>query len=121
MSRSRPIPTSHGGLLQAIEFLNEKKTGRKEILIFSDMKEELDKGYVGNIPLDFKGFEVVALNVNKLRSDNFDPREYLRDSKPGASRSRKAAAAERVITTSTGWRAPLGAPGRARRARNGAR
>ena len=66
-----------GGLLQAIEFLNEKKTGRKEILIFSDMKEELDKGYVRNIPLDFKGFEVVALNVTKLRSDNFDPREYL--------------------------------------------
>jgi hypothetical protein len=66
-----------GGLLQAIEFLNEKHTGRKEILIFSDMKEDLAKGYVRNIPLDFKGFEVVALNVTKLRSDNFDPREYL--------------------------------------------
>jgi hypothetical protein len=66
-----------GGLLQAIEFLNEKQTGRKEILIFSDMKEDLAKGYVRNIPLDFKGFEVVALNVTKLRSDNFDPREYL--------------------------------------------
>jgi hypothetical protein len=66
-----------GGLLQAIEFLNEKQTGRKEILIFSDMKEDLAKGYVRNIPLDFKGFEVVALNVTKLHSDNFDPREYL--------------------------------------------
>ena len=66
-----------GGLLQAIEFLNEKQTGRKEILIFSDMKEDLAKGYVRDIPLEFKGFEVVALNVTKLRSDNFDPREYL--------------------------------------------
>jgi hypothetical protein len=66
-----------GGLLQAIEFLNEKRTARKEILIFSDMKEELAKGYVRDIPLDFKGFEVVALNVTKLRSDNFDPRQYL--------------------------------------------
>jgi hypothetical protein len=66
-----------GGLLQAIEFLNEKRAGRKEILIFSDMKEDLAKGYVRDIPLDFKGFEVVALNVTKLRSDNFDPREYL--------------------------------------------
>ena len=66
-----------GGLLQAIEFLNEKQTGRKEILIFSDMKEDLAKGYVRNIPLDLKGFEVVALNVTKLHSDNFDPREYL--------------------------------------------
>jgi hypothetical protein len=66
-----------GGLLQAIEFLNEKQAGRKEILILSDMKEDLAKGYVRDIPLDFKGFEVVALNVTKLRSDNFDPREYL--------------------------------------------
>ena len=66
-----------GGLLQAIEFLNEKHTGRKEILILSDMKEDLAKGYVRNIPLDLKGFDVVALNVTKLRSDNFDPRLYL--------------------------------------------
>jgi len=66
-----------GGLLQAIEFLNEKRTARKEILIFSDMKEDLAKGYVRDIPLDFTGFDVVALNVTKLRSDNFDPRQYL--------------------------------------------
>jgi len=76
-SQAAPYTDITGGLLQAIEFLNEKKPGRKEILIFSDMKEELDKGYVRNIPLDLKGFEVVALNVTKLRSDNFDPREYL--------------------------------------------
>jgi hypothetical protein len=64
--------------LQAIEFLKEKDPGRKEILIFSDMKEELAKGYMrDNLPLDFKGFDVVALNVTKLRTDNFDPREYL--------------------------------------------
>jgi hypothetical protein len=66
-----------GGLLQAIEFLNEKHTARKEILILSDMKEDLAKGYVRDIPLDFRGFDVVALNVTKLRSDNFDPRQYL--------------------------------------------
>ena len=66
-----------GGLLQAIEFLKEKNPGHKEILIFSDMKEDLAKGYVRNIPLDLKGFDVVALNVTKLRSDNFDPREYM--------------------------------------------
>jgi hypothetical protein len=66
-----------GGMLQAIEFLNEKQPGRKAILIFSDLKEDLDAGYVRDFPLDLKGFEVVALNVTKLRSDNFDPREYL--------------------------------------------
>jgi len=79
VDQSTPAPYTDisGGLLQAIEFLNEKGTARKEILIFSDMKEELAKGYVRDIPLDFKGFDVVALNVTKLRSDNFDPRQYL--------------------------------------------
>ena len=74
-------PAAHtditGGVLQAIEFLNEKNSGRKIILIFSDMEEDLEKGYVRDVPLDLKGFEVVALNVTKLRSDNMDPREYL--------------------------------------------
>lgn len=79
VDQSSPAPYTDitGGLLQAIEFLNEKHTARKEILILSDMKEDLAKGYIRNIPLDFKGFEVVALNVTKLRSDNFDPRQYL--------------------------------------------
>jgi len=66
-----------GGLLQAIEFLNEKQTARKEILIFSDMKEDLAKGYIRDVPLNLNGFDVVALNVTKLNSDNFNPREYL--------------------------------------------
>jgi hypothetical protein len=66
-----------GGLLQAVEFLNEKQPRRKTIFIFSDLKEDLEKGYVRNIPLPLAGFEVVALNVTKLRSDNVDPREYL--------------------------------------------
>ena len=79
IDQSTPAPYTDitGGLLQAIEFLNEKHTARKEILILSDMKEELAKGYVRDIPLDFRGFDVVALNVTKLRADNFDPRQYL--------------------------------------------
>jgi hypothetical protein len=74
-------PASHtditGGVLQAIEYLNEKGTGMKEILIYSDLKEDLPKGFVRDIPLQLQGFNVVALNVTKLRSDNRDPREYL--------------------------------------------
>jgi len=66
-----------GGLLQAVEFLVEKNPGRKTILIFSDMKEDLGKGYVRDVPLTLVGMDVVALNVTKLRSDNLDPREYL--------------------------------------------
>ena len=66
-----------GGLLQAVEYLNEKGTGNKTILIFSDLKEDLEDGYVRDIDVELEGFEVIALNVTKLRSDNMDPREYL--------------------------------------------
>jgi len=66
-----------GGLLQASEYLNEKNPGRKTIIIFSDLAEDLQKGYVRDIALPLDGVDVVALNVTKLRSDNIDPREYL--------------------------------------------
>lgn len=66
-----------GGMLQAIEYLNEAAVGQKTILIFSDLKEDLKKGYVRDIPLQVGGFDVVALNVTKLRTDNIDPREYM--------------------------------------------
>lgn len=67
-----------GGLLQAIEYLNEAGTGKKTVLVFSDLKEELRKGFVRDIPLQLNGFDVIAVNVTKLRSDNIDPREYLK-------------------------------------------
>ena len=63
--------------MQAVEFLNEKEPGRKTILIFSDLKEDLEEGYVRDIAVPVEGFEVIAMNVTKLRSDNVDPREYL--------------------------------------------
>ena len=71
-----PYTDITGGLLQAVEFLNEKQPGRKTIFIFSDLKEDLAAGYVRDIAVALDGFEVVALNVTKLRSDNLDPREY---------------------------------------------
>ncbi|MDF1881543.1 hypothetical protein JHD50_09555 [Sulfurimonas sp. MAG313] len=66
-----------GGILQATQFLDERDTRTKTIMIFSDLKQELKKGYVRDIPLSLVGYEVVALNVTKLRSDNVDPREYM--------------------------------------------
>ncbi len=60
-----------------MEFLNEKHTGRKTILLFSDLDQDLKKGYVRDFEVPFKGFQVVALNVVKLRKDNYDPKEYL--------------------------------------------
>jgi hypothetical protein len=72
-----PYTDITGGLLQAVEFLNEKQPGRKTIFIFSDLKEDIQAGYVRDIDVPVAGFEVVALNVTKLRSDNVDPREYM--------------------------------------------
>ena len=79
VTNAEPSPYTDitGGLLQAVEFLNEKDTGHKTILIFSDLKEDLEAGYVRDIDVELEGFEVIALNVTKLRSDNIDPREYL--------------------------------------------
>jgi len=66
-----------GGMLQAIEYLNESESGKKYILIFSDLQEELAKGYVRDVPLELSGFNIIALNVTKLRADNLDPKKYL--------------------------------------------
>jgi len=67
-----------GGMLQAIEYLNETGAGTKYILIFSDLKEEIKKGHIRDFPITFGGVKVVALNVTKLSSDNIDPREYMK-------------------------------------------
>ncbi len=66
-----------GGVLQAVEYLNESRSGIKTILIFSDLKEEIRPGFIRDIPLQLEGYRVIALNVTKLRSDNVDPREYM--------------------------------------------
>jgi hypothetical protein len=76
-SKSSPYTDITGGLLQAVEFLNEKGDAVKTVLIFSDLKEDLEPGFIRDIDFDLDGFDVVALNVTKLRSDNVDPREYL--------------------------------------------
>ena len=65
-----------GGILQAIEYLNEQGSGQKYVLIFSDLKQELAKGYKRDIPFPLQGFNVIALNVTKLRADNIDPNKY---------------------------------------------
>jgi hypothetical protein len=66
-----------GGIILAAEFLNESQAGRKTIVIFSDMQEELDYKTVRDFPIRLDGIRVVALNVTKLDTDNVDPRRYI--------------------------------------------
>jgi hypothetical protein len=65
-----------GGVLQAVEWLNEVGPGRRTVLIFSDMEEDLPDGYIRDFPIDLSDVQVIALNVTKLQPDNVDPREY---------------------------------------------
>jgi hypothetical protein len=92
-----PYTDITGGLLQAVEFLNEKGTGNKTILIFSDLKEDLEEGYIRDIDVELEGFEVIALNVTKLSSDNIDPREYLGRLQEWQGRVEKTGGQWRVI------------------------
>ena len=76
-ARSSVYTDITGGLIQGALFLNETGAGRKTILIFSDMQEELDRATVRSFPINLKDIRVVAVNVVKLKTDNIDPRRYL--------------------------------------------
>src|SRR5712692_4897686 len=79
-----------GGLLQGAMFLNETGAGKKTILIFSDMQEELDKATIRSFPISLKDIRVVA--------DNIDPRRYIGRLEAWQKRVETAGASEwRVI------------------------
>ena len=97
-SRSSAYTDITGGLIQGSLFLNETGAGRKTILIFSDMQEELDRATVRDFPFDLKNIRVVAVNVVKLKSDNIDPRRYTGRLEEWQKRVQAAGATEwRVI------------------------
>ena len=77
MTRGSVYTDITGGLIQGAMFLNETGAGKKTILIFSDMQEELDKQAVRDFPIDLKDIRIVAVNVVKLKTDNQDPRRYM--------------------------------------------
>ncbi len=66
-----------GGLYHAIEYLNKADPGKKYILIFSDLKEELKKGHIRDVPFQLTGFNVIAFNVTKLKTNIRDPIKYM--------------------------------------------
>ena len=96
-TRSSPYTDITGGLLQAVEYLNEKEPAAKTVLIFSDLKEELAEGYIRDIEFELDGFNIIALNVTKLRSDNVDPREYLSRLDEWQAKVEKSGGSWRVI------------------------
>jgi hypothetical protein len=95
--KGSPYTDISGGILQAVEYLNETGAQNKYILIFSDLKEDLRKGYVRNFDINMPGLHIVALNVTKLRSDNIDPREYMSRLEYWKKRAQDGGATWRVV------------------------
>jgi len=66
-----------GAILLASEYLKETRAGRKDIVIFSDLREELPKGAKRSLdPGELSGTEVLAMNVKRLAADTRDPAAY---------------------------------------------
>jgi hypothetical protein len=86
-----------GGLLQAVEYLNEAGSGEKYVLIFSDLKEELARGHVRDVPFQLEGFSIIALNVTKLRDDIRDPKKYMQRVDQWRDKTESGGGAWRVI------------------------
>jgi hypothetical protein len=86
-----------GGLLQAVEYLNEAGSGQKFVLIFSDLKEELARGHVRDVPFQLEGFNIIALNVTKLRDDIRDPKKYMQRMDQWRDKTESGGGAWRVI------------------------
>jgi hypothetical protein len=87
-----------GGVMQAAEFLQETGAGKKTIIIFSDMQEELDYKTVRDFPIRLDGIRIIALNVTKLETDNIDPRRYVSRLEWWEQRAKDAGATEwRVV------------------------
>lgn len=66
-----------GALLQAAQDLDESGAGRRYILMFSDLQQDLPRGYVRKSRLPLDGTQVIAVDVTKLRTDNINPQNYL--------------------------------------------
>jgi hypothetical protein len=66
-----------GALLFASEHLKKTGAGKRAIVIFSDMREELPKGVRRKLEADeLVGTEVFAMNVKRLAADVNDPAAY---------------------------------------------
>jgi hypothetical protein len=77
----RPVHTAHtdirGAMMLGAEYLRESGAGRRTMLVFSDLQEDLPRGVKRDLsPDEFKGVSVVAMNVKRLAADNADPTAY---------------------------------------------
>lgn len=72
-----PYTDISGALLEAADFLEGVPAHRKEIIIVSDMRQDLPPGAVRHVALPLHHVAVLAVNVIKSRGENLDPARYL--------------------------------------------
>lgn len=66
-----------GAMMYCSEYLRELRAGRRKILVFSDMKEELPRGVTRNFSeSEFEGYDIVVVNMKRLKSDQMSPEQY---------------------------------------------
>lgn len=79
--QKRPVHTAHtdirGAMMLGAEYLRETNAGRRTMVIFSDMEEDLPRGVKRDMaPDELKGVRVLAMNVKRLSHDNANPTVY---------------------------------------------
>jgi hypothetical protein len=72
-----PHTDIRGAMMLGAEYLRESGAGRRTMVVFSDMEEDLPRGVKRDLaPDELKGVRVVAMNVKRLAADNANPSAY---------------------------------------------
>ncbi len=66
-----------GALLEAAHFLRGIPAARKEVIVVSDMRQDLPPGAVRHVPLPLNRVSVFAVNVIKSYGENLNPTRYI--------------------------------------------
>jgi len=77
----KPLRSAHtdirGAMMLAADYLRETNAGRRTMVIFSDLEEDLPKGVHRDMaPDELKGVRILAMNVKRLGHDNANPAVY---------------------------------------------
>jgi hypothetical protein len=66
-----------GGMMLCAEYLTELKAGKKVMIAFSDMQEDLPPGVARRFDdQELKDMRVLAMNVKRLKQDSAQPAQY---------------------------------------------
>lgn len=83
-----------GAMLLCSDYLNSTGAGKKAMLVFSDMQEDLQSGLHRKFDKNqFNGVNVAAMNVIQLKHDSADPAEFKSRLKHWNQRLKSAGAA----------------------------